>query len=195
MHLTGTRQANNSRLFLRSTGYLDLVRRLVLKHKLKFRELSLGSNGWEAPNSGAFVRKSPCHFSSESIYFLFGDTVAYFTRLTLLQTTHVFVQGGVGVGELRGRQKTADLKQAPHRLWNFAGNCPYSLFLGYAKQRVYTGMLCILNFVFFVASMSSTHTVLNHAYGAARLHGRSITKSVQDLRLVGELELFHILLA
>jgi len=99
--------------------------------------------------------------------------------LILLQTTHVFSQSGIGVGEPRGRQKSTDLKQAPHPLWNSAVNCPYSLFVDYAKQSVYTGMLCILNFVFFVVSMFLTHTVLHHAYATARLHCLNIAKSIR----------------
>jgi hypothetical protein len=92
VHLTGTRHANNSRLFFMSrysTGYLDLFRRLVPKHNLKFRELNPFRPSGEtverhSTQIHSLEKVRPCHFSSESISFIFGDTVAYFTRLTII---------------------------------------------------------------------------------------------------------------
>lgn len=70
-----------------STGFLGFFRRLVLKHNLKFQELNLFRPSGETverhpTQMHSLEIVSPCHFSSESISFLFGDTVAYFTRLT-----------------------------------------------------------------------------------------------------------------
>lgn len=123
-----------------STGFMDLFRRLVLKHNPKFRELNLFRPSGETVGRHPTQKHSLERISPSLIlridFFSFGDTVSLFHAphyhslfcLTLLQITHVFAQGGVGVGEPRGRQKSADLKQAPHLTVEFCGKLSVLFF-------------------------------------------------------------------
>ena len=129
-HSQGKQLAAVRKVCWYSTGFLGFFLCLVLKHSLTFRELNVSIlmwNGCVAPHAdNSFERVSPCKLSPEWISFFLAtrqhsSRASYHSLfcLTLLQTW-----------AYRAGDKSADLKQAPRRLWNFAGNCPYCIHRG-----------------------------------------------------------------